>query len=539
MQISCLYAASFAMHIRPLVSPPLTRPCSHKHECITGGKWPARNLAISAPAHARGGAGDYASVGAHGGARGGAAGGAGGQLHQMLQSQQHASLEVADQRVFAHALSQLDQSRPLMQRLEVLDELSDLVRAHKFADLPALWAQVQDLLDDGQPSDACDKVVNFIGALCTADNFNRLGILRQQFFHLVQEEAGVLGRRRQLQVLSFMAQDCHNAGPFERPVARLLSWWLWELAQGQLASASAVGDVVRADQLDADELKHLLSMVGNLVKISSVALAREDADDLVEALCALCKASCAAFRANAHEAAGDGGGEARGRDREAVRRVCLGGSLTVLDIVACYSIMHVASVRCVVETLCLAVNEASATKDAGHIMRHLLVGAQSLTAFNHLLLLLNCASLPPTLSSLAAAQAEAVTLSSQEASRARLTQVRVLLVAITVCTHANAHARTRTRTHAHARAREHAHTHTGSQTRSLARTHAHLHVHVHVHVHTRTGAPLASDRDHLPREHGDVGLVARGEHCALLFAAGMLTRIGLFCHGHKPLLPWT
>jgi len=64
--------------------------------------------------------------------------------------------------VFAHALSQLDQSRPLIQRLEVLDELTELVRAHKFADLPALWAQVQDLLDYGQPTEACDKVVIFM-----------------------------------------------------------------------------------------------------------------------------------------------------------------------------------------------------------------------------------------------------------------------------------------------------------------------------------------------------------------------------------------
>ena len=33
-------------------------------------------------------------------------------------------------------------AQPLAQRLEVLDELSDLVKIHKFADLPALWAQV-------------------------------------------------------------------------------------------------------------------------------------------------------------------------------------------------------------------------------------------------------------------------------------------------------------------------------------------------------------------------------------------------------------
>ena len=39
------------------------------------------------------------------------------------------------------------------------------------------------------------------------------------------------------------------------------------------------------------------------------------------------------------------------------------GEKKVLDIVACYSIMDVTAVRCVVETLSFAVNEASATKE--------------------------------------------------------------------------------------------------------------------------------------------------------------------------------
>jgi hypothetical protein len=70
----------------------------------------------------------------------------GRQLHQMLQPHEKESLHVTDRRILAHALAQLDQSRPLMQRLEVLDELSELVRIYKFADLPALWVFIPPCL---------------------------------------------------------------------------------------------------------------------------------------------------------------------------------------------------------------------------------------------------------------------------------------------------------------------------------------------------------------------------------------------------------
>ena len=72
------------------------------------------------------------------------------------------------------------------------------------------------------------------------------------------------GRRRQLQVLSYLAQDGQNAGPFERLVARLLSSWLFELAQEELASWSAAGDE-RAEPLDTDQAQILKSSQYSIV----------------------------------------------------------------------------------------------------------------------------------------------------------------------------------------------------------------------------------------------------------------------------------
>ena len=64
-----------------------------------------------------------------------------GQLHHMLQNHNHESLEVADGRVLAHALGQLDKSRPLSQRLGVLEELTELVRTYKVRMSPhRLWS---------------------------------------------------------------------------------------------------------------------------------------------------------------------------------------------------------------------------------------------------------------------------------------------------------------------------------------------------------------------------------------------------------------
>ena len=69
-------------------------------------------------------------------------------------------------------------------------------------------------------------------------------------------------------------------------------------------------------------------------------------------------------------------------------RESLTAALGVLDICVCYSIMPPESVRCLVDTLCLLVNQAPISKDAWLVMRHLLLGAQALAAFNHLILLL-------------------------------------------------------------------------------------------------------------------------------------------------------
>jgi hypothetical protein len=70
----------------------------------------------------------------------------------------------------------------------------------------------------------------------------------------------------------------------------------------------------------------------------------------------------------------------------------LSAPLGVLDIAACYSIMSVASVRCVVETLCVAVNEAALSKEAWIVTRHLLLGTQSVATFNHLIRILTRSS---------------------------------------------------------------------------------------------------------------------------------------------------
>ena len=58
---------------------------------------------------------------------------------------------------------------------------------------------------------------------------------------------------------------------------------------------------------------------------------------------------------------------------------------------------HMASVRCVCETLCLAVNEDKAKESARKGMRRLLTGALSLGAFNHLLHLLTRPGAPASL----------------------------------------------------------------------------------------------------------------------------------------------
>ena len=87
---------------------------------------------------------------------------------------------------------------------------------------------------------AQDACVNFIVALCTGDNLNRLGMLRLHLFLLVQDDDDVarsegcnaLGRRRQQRILEGLTQDCHRAAPFERLVCGLLTRWLSQEAQG-------------------------------------------------------------------------------------------------------------------------------------------------------------------------------------------------------------------------------------------------------------------------------------------------------------------
>ena len=193
------------------------------------------------------------------------AAGAGGHLHQLLQPSDSSS-HVADSRVLANALQQLDKSNDVVMRVKVLDELSVLVKTHKFADLPALWAQVADLLEPQHHPMARDAVLNFVDALCTADNFNRLGILRLNLFRLIQDAHGVLARQQQLHTLNFLTQDCHKCAPFERDVCRLLTVWLWEAAQ------EASGACVPANKTPLQALTDQLRLTGNLMKISSVGL---------------------------------------------------------------------------------------------------------------------------------------------------------------------------------------------------------------------------------------------------------------------------
>ena len=109
-------------------------------------------------------------------------------------------------------------------------------------------------------------MVEFIEALCAVDNFDRLGILRLHLFKLVQDDSGMLGRQRRLRVLSFLTQEALKSGPFERDVCRLLTAWLW--TEAHEAQDSAVSQ--RADELA--QRKQMLTMAGNLLKVSSVAL---------------------------------------------------------------------------------------------------------------------------------------------------------------------------------------------------------------------------------------------------------------------------
>jgi len=302
---------------------------------------------------------------------------------------QHESLEVADGRVYQHALSQLNSSQPLERRLEVLDELSELVRQYKFEDPREIWLNLKDLIESSRPYHSKEKVINFIGALCSGDpknpgcNFNRLGVLRCHFFAIAQNQGSNLGRKLQLQLLSHVTKGGQNASPFERETCDLLIEWLEGIA------------TVQSDEVDHKFGCKLLIYSATFVKYNPVTLLDDQSTRLLQAVCSVCESNCqdstskeenqVARQANRMQKQDEVVGCSSTGLKSEVCYELIKSCLAFFDVVARYTMPQENSVRTLTETLCRAVNEAKVSKDSWLVMRSVLMGAYCSVAFNRLL----------------------------------------------------------------------------------------------------------------------------------------------------------